>query len=154
MLEGNQEPYDSPDSSEASSSWIFNNKVRLLIVGVVMALSLGFLISEAFPGNTRYYLTVGEFWASGDNQDGRSVRVVGQLVPDSFHREQGGILASFQVANDGQVLDASYEGVVPDLFFNVDSEIVLEGNYGTGETFHVDDVAVKCPSKYEALESA
>ena len=59
--------------------------------------------------------------------------------------------ANFQIANEGQVLDASYEGVVPDLFFNLESEIVLEGKYSPASRFHVDNVVVKCPSKYEAL---
>ena len=139
------------DNDSGGPGWISNNKVRLLLVGIVMALSLGFLISQAFPGSTRYYLTVDEFLADAESQDGRSVRVVGSLVPDSFQREQGTTLANFQIANDGQVLNASYEGVVPDLFFNVDSEIVLEGKYRVDSRFHVDNVVVKCPSKFEAL---
>ncbi len=139
------------DADSGGSSWISNNKVRLLLVGIVMVLTLGFLISQAFPGSTRYYLTVDEFLADSQSQDGRSVRVVGSLVPDSFQREQGTTLANFQIANEGQVLDASYQGVVPDLFFNVDSEIVLEGKYNPNSGFHVDSVVVKCPSKYEAL---
>ncbi len=139
------------DNDSGGPGWISNNKVRLLLVGIVMALSLGFLISQAFPGSTRYYLTVDEFLADTESQDGRSVRVVGSLVPDSFQREQGTTLANFQIANEGQVLDASYEGVVPDLFFNLESEIVLEGKYSPASRFHVDNVVVKCPSKFEAL---
>ena len=148
MSEGSQ---GLPENFEETPSRVFNNKIRLLVVGVVMVLALGYLVYAAFPGNTRYYLTVDEFWASNVNQDGRSVRVVGKLVPDSFQRETGTTMANFQVSNKGQILDASYEGVFPDLFFNPHSDIVMEGKYGEEDTFHVDLVIVKCPSKYQAV---
>ena len=140
-----------PGRSESNSSLVFNNKTRLVVMGIVMFLALGYLVYAAFPGSTRYYLTVGEFWADDNNQNGRSVRVVGKLVPDSFQREAGTTMASFQVADKGQVLNASYEGVFPDLFFNPHSDIVMEGRYSEGDTFQVDLVIVKCPSKYQAL---
>ena len=41
-----------------------------------------------------------------------------------------------------------YDGIIPDLFFNPHSEIVAEGQYNEEGTFHVDDILVKCPSKY------
>ena len=42
-------------------------------------------------------------------------------------------------------------GVVPDLFFNPHSEIILEGRYGSDEMFQADSILVKCPSKYQTL---
>lgn len=143
---------ETPEVPGNNPSRVFNNKVRLLVVGIVMVVALGYLVYSAFPGNTRYYLTVGEFWDSSVNQDGRSVRVVGKLVPESFQRETGTTMASFQVSEKGEVLNASYEGVVPDLFFNPHSDIVMEGRYGGGETFEVDMVIVKCPSKYQGSD--
>ena len=52
----------------------------------------------------------------------------------------------------GQQLNASYLGVLPDLFFNHHSEVILEGTYGTDRVFQVNNVLVKCPSKYQSLE--
>ena len=49
-------------------------------------------------------------------------------------------------------LAASYVGVMPDLFFNPHSEIILEGRYGPGNVFEAESILVKCPSKYQALE--
>ena len=40
--------------------------------------------------------------------------------------------------------------VVPDLFFNQHSEIILEGSYGDDGVFYSESVIVKCPSKYVA----
>ena len=50
-------------------------------------------------------------------------------------------------------LHASYVGVMPDLFFNPHSEIILEGSYGKDSVFETDNILVKCPSKYQSLEA-
>ena len=134
------------------SSRVFNNKTRLVVIGVVLALALGYLVYAAFPGNTLYYLTVDEFMSDEQNLDGRSIRVIGKLVPDSFQREAGNeILANFALTEKGRVMQASYEGVLPDLFFNPHSDVVLEGSYGENGVFHTNTVIVKCPTKYQAL---
>ena len=151
MLEGQPEtPENLPPDSR-----IFNNKTRLLLIGVVLVLALGYLIYTAFPGNTLYYLTVDEFVADDQSKDGRSVRVVGKLIPDSFERVSLGgrptTQANFILTENDQVMNATYIGTVPDLFFNPHSDVVLEGSYGGDDVFHADTIIVKCPSKYEAL---
>ena len=134
------------------SSGIFNNKTRLLVIVVVLALAMGYLVYAAFPGSTLYYLTVDEFLSDERNLDGRSIRVIGKVVPDSFQREAGNeILASFVLTEKGRMMQATYEGVLPDLFFNPHSDVVLEGSYGENGVFHTDTVIVKCPTKYQAL---
>ena len=138
------------NDSEVTSS-IFNNRTRLLLVGGVLALALGYLIFTAFPGNTVYYFTVDELLADEQNLDGRNVRVVGKLVPDSFQRTDGTTLAHFSIQDKGETVNATYNGVVPDLFFNPHSDVVLEGSYQGEGVFHTDSIVVKCPSKYQAL---
>ena len=149
MREGQTE---IPEGLPAGGSSVFNNKTRLLIVGMVVVLALGYLIYAAFPGNTLYYLTVDEFLSDESNLDGRSFRVVGTLVPGTLEWMQGEEPhANFVLAYHGQELGATYHGaVLPDLFDNPHSEIVLEGYYGQGDVFHTDTVIVKCPSKYQA----
>ena len=142
---------DSPPDLPRDAGWAFNNRTRLVLVGIVLALALAYLVYTAFPSNTLYYLTVDEFLADEGNKDGRSVRVVGKLVPDSFQREPGTIRANFALTENGKVMAGTYDGVLPDLFFNPHSDIVLEGKYGDGDVFHTDMVIVKCPSKYQAL---
>ena len=130
---------------------------RLIILGAVVALAVAYMIYAAFPGNALYFLTVSEFMGGEEYQDGRVLRVSGKLVPDSFQREDGGALARFQLVDKegnagGASLDASYVGVMPDLFFNPHSEIILEGSYASNQVFEADSILVKCPSKYQSLE--
>ena len=131
---------------------------RLIILGVVIALSVGYMIYATFPGNVRYFLTVSEFMGGAEYQDGRVLRVAGTLVPDSFRRAPEGTLAYFRLVDKegeaaGGSLHASYVGVMPDLFFNPHSEIILEGSYGKDSVFETDNILVKCPSKYQSLEA-
>ena len=89
------------------SSRIFNNKTRLLVIGIVLALALGYLVYAAFPGNTLYYLTVDEFLADEQNMDGRSIRVVGRLVPESLQRAPSSMERQFSITAKDVVLPAA-----------------------------------------------
>ena len=133
------------------------HRTRFVVLGLVVALSVGYMVYSAFPGNALYFLTVSEFMARDGVQDGRTVRVAGKLVDGSFLREENSTLSSFRLTDKdgglaGEQLAASYVGVLPDLFFNPHSEVILEGSYGPSRVFHVNNVLVKCPSKYQSLE--
>ncbi len=127
---------------------------RLLLVGVVLLLAVAYLVYAAFPGSASYYFTVDELAVFDGEVEGRTLRVKGKLAPDSFTREEGGTMAAFALISGDSVLPATYDGVVPDLFFNAHSEIILQGSYKVGEAFHADTVSVLCPTKYQALEEA
>ena len=147
-----KEPF-SAEQETASNGF----RTRMLILGAVLALALGYMIYAAFPGNALYFLSVGEFMEKEDAKDGRMVRVSGKLVDDSFRREGNSTLSRFQLTdkvngNESGDLAATYTGVLPDLFFNSHSEIILQGRYGPNRVFEADTILVKCPSKYQSLE--
>ncbi len=135
-----------------------SNRTRFVIVAVVVALALTFMIWAAFGENTRYFLTVSEFNSKTETHDGQMVRVSGKLVEGTFDRAEKSTVSHFQLTDkDGvssgtALLAASYEGILPDLFFNPHSEIILEGSYTSEGVFHADEILVKCPSKYRDIE--
>ena len=165
------DPYTGPitvaeQASEAESersAWR-NHRTRLLILGGVIALAVAYMVYAAFPGNTLYFVTVSEFVEDPKLRDGQTLRVAGALAPDSFRREDGSTLSRFSLG-DKQVdvpgiapgspqMEASYVGVLPDLFFNPHSEIILEGHYdGQSGVFSTDNILVKCPSKYQSMQA-
>jgi cytochrome c-type biogenesis protein CcmE len=136
--------------------------LRWIVLISVTSLVIGYMAIQAFPGSSRYFLTVSEFVDREELQNGEIVRVSGVLVSDSFERPSGTIQAYFQLIDkpnedqltiNSSLMNASYSGVLPDLFFNPHSEIILEGSYSSARVFVADSVLVKCPSKYQELES-
>ena len=139
-----------------------SHRTRFIIIAAVVVLALAFMIWAAFGENTRYFLTVSEFNTKQSGQeitDGQMVRVSGKLVEGSFARPGKSTLSQFQLtdkegaASGSARLPAAYNGVLPDLFFNPHSEIILEGSYGNDGVFHASEILVKCPSKYQELEA-
>ena len=138
-----------------------SHRTRFVIIAVVVALALAFMIWAAFGENTRYFLTVSEFndkQAGQEIVDGQMVRVSGKLVEGTFDRPEKSTISHFQITDKegsysgSALLLATYDGVLPDLFFNPHSEIILEGSYSGDGVFQANEILVKCPSKYEDLD--
>ena len=155
--------HDGDSAVESERSGWRAHRTRLLILGGVIALAVAYMVYAAFPGNALYFVTVSEFLDDPALQDGQTLRVAGALAPDTFRRDgSGSTLSRFAlgdkmpdvpgIAAGSPRMEASYNGVLPDLFFNPHSEIILEGRYDDG-VFAVDDVLVKCPSKYQSLSA-
>ncbi len=128
------------------------HRVWLLMASVVFVMVLGYLGFTAFQSASAYYLTVSELTAKGTDAYDKNLRVNGTLVPTSFERDAGGTLMHFSLTDGQDTINAVHDGVVPDLFFNEHSEILLEGTYGPEGMFDAEAIIVKCPSKYQSLE--
>ena len=124
---------------------VSSHRIKLLIAFVVLVAALGYFAFQSFQGATVYYYTVGEMRDVGYTPEDRMVRVSGKLVPDSFQRADGSILAEFNLTDGAENLAAAHNGVLPDLFFNEHSEIILEGRYHPDGVFVSENVIVKCP---------
>ena len=147
------ESFSSLAETPAPSGGSVNaNKGKLLISLLVLVGALGYFGFVAFEGATVYYYTVGEINDIGPTPQGKAVRVSGKLMPETFHRGEGSTIAEFMLTDGTTQMAAMHEGVLPDLFFNDHSEIILEGTYGPDGVFASENVIVKCPSKYVAIE--
>ena len=139
-----QEPIVADDGA------VFANRGKLLIGLIVLVSALAYLGFVAFQSATVYYYSVEELKEIGPTPAGKTVRVSGKLQPDSFLREGNSTEAQFALFEGPEILQAVHDGVLPDLFFNDHSEIILEGTYGLDGVFDSQNVIVKCPSKYIA----
>ena len=139
--------YPQPPEDGATA---YRNRLKAFIALAVLIGAFGYLGFVAFQSAMMYYYTVSELQLVGPTKNARTVRVSGTLIPGSFERDHDSTLARFSLTEGGQVLRAVHEGVVPDLFFNEHSEIILEGIYNADELFESHNVIVKCPSKYVA----
>ncbi|MDA1215809.1 MAG: cytochrome c maturation protein CcmE [Chloroflexi bacterium] len=145
-----QESPTTPPSSTFAPA--LRGQRKLIILIALLLVAFGYFGFTAFQSATSYYLTVDELVERGNTADLGSVQVKGSLVADSFYREDGSIMVRFELTEGGAVLPATYEGVLPDLFFNEHSEIILAGEYDPNGTFVTDRVLIKCPTKYQSAE--
>jgi len=130
------------------------HKSKFLVAVAAFLIVITYLGFTAFQSASSYYLTVGEVLEKGDTIYDKSLRVNGKLVHDSFQRESLGATMHFAITDGQAEIDVAYGGLVPDLFFNEHSEIMIEGEYSREGVFETDTIIVKCPSKYEALEES
>jgi len=121
-----------------------------IFIALVVAV-LSYFTYDAMKGAAVYYLTVTEAVGQSSDQD-TVIRVNGKLVQASFVRGADRIESHFDVTDDISIMTAHFSGVLPDLFFNPHSEIILEGSIGADQVFQADNILVKCPSKYRSLE--
>jgi cytochrome c-type biogenesis protein CcmE len=143
-------PADLPPQPKVQP--VLTSRRKLYILAAILAIAFGYFAYSAFVSATAFYVTVDQFIEQG-SPVGQNVQVKGRLADDSFHRESNTSLkATFLLEENGQQLSATYDGVLPDLFFNPYSEIVLGGTYTDEGMFVANRVYVKCPSKYQGLE--
>ena len=133
-----------------------------LTVTVLVGAFAGLLWSTLRDG-TDYFKNVGEVVGQTQSWQGKSLQLHGYVVPGSILRRPDTLDWRFQVQNDpprgasgagGQVVNVTYNGVVPDTF-KPEAEVVLRGSLA-GEGFQVvpNGVTAKCPSKYEASDKS
>ncbi len=141
---------ETPETSASPS--VLTRQWKLLILAAVLIAAFAYFGFTAFQAAASFYVTVDELVADAP-PPGQSIQVKGTLVEGSFARDSASnTLATFRLEENGAQIPASYNGVLPDLFFNPHSEIVLGGTYQHGGVFTADRVYVKCPSKYQSLE--
>lgn len=124
--------------------------LKIAATVVVLAGALGGLMYTSLAEGTEYYKHVDEVMANPDAWHGKKLQLHGFVVDKSILRKADTLEYRFQIHNKGQVMNASYTGVVPDTFKG-GSEVVLKGRLGPhGFEVNPDGVMAKCPSKYEA----
>src|SRR5262249_16452851 len=104
---------------------------------------------------------VDEVMANRQAWEGKPLQLHGYIVPGSILKKPNTLEYRFKVQNNparslegGNVVEASYSGIVPDTFKG-EAEVVLKGRL-TPQGFQTDPngVMAKCPSKYEAKPAA
>jgi cytochrome c-type biogenesis protein CcmE len=123
--------------------------VKLGVTAAVLVLAFGALLYSSLGDSAEYYKHVEEVMASPDQWYGKNLQLHGFVAPKSWVQRPGSLDYRFKVHSKGQVVQAYYNGILPDTF-KEDSEVVLKGTLGP-DGFHVqkDGVIAKCPSKYE-----
>ena len=84
---------------------------------------------------------------------GRQIKVHGVVVGGTVKQKKGGAGDyTFEIEKDGRRLPVHFTNMVPDTF-QEGGEVVLTGELVNGR-FESEEMAAKCPSKYEEQVSA
>ena len=120
---------------------------KVLAVGLVLLVAVGYLIVTGLQSTTVYYLTVSELLSRGPSQ--QAVRVAGIVAPGSIVKDDRGLTLRFTVQDNTGSLPVVYGGgATPDIFAER-VEVVAEGKYNPDGTFRASTLLAKCPSKFE-----
>lgn len=124
--------------------------IRIAISATVIIASLGGLMSLSLGETAAYYKHVDEVMTAPQQWYDKNLQLHGHVVDGSIMRRPNTLDYRFRVHANGQVVQASYTGIVPDTFKD-GSEVVLRGRLAPhGFEVEPDGVMAKCPSKYEA----
>jgi len=123
-------------------------KLKPILISVIVLSVVGYLIFTGLRDTMTYYLTVSEVLAKSTEIHDQTIRVVGNVTPDSIQWNAKELRLLFKIEDDQSVLHIDYKGVVPDSFKPA-QEVVVEGRYTGQGRFLATTIMPKCASKYE-----
>lgn len=125
--------------------------IKIAVTAAVLVAAFAGLMYTTLRDGTEYYKHVDEVMADPAAWHGKRLQLHGHVVDRSIEKRPGTLDHRFKVQSNGQIVTATYTGVVPDNFKD-GAEVVMKGTLGP-HGFKVDDrngIMAKCPSKYEA----
>ena len=122
--------------------------LKIGLTTVALVLAFGGLLWSTLRDGTEYYKHVEEVMGQPDAWYGKRLQLHGHA--SDIRRKPDSLDYRFEVAHNGQMVKATYTGIVPDTFKD-GSEVVIKGTLSpAGFVVEPDGVMAKCPSKYEA----
>jgi cytochrome c-type biogenesis protein CcmE len=124
-----------------------NKAVKIGLTSLVLAVAFSGLLYQTMGEATEYYKHVDEVMVNPEPWYGKKLQLHG--FAKQVTRKPNSLEYRFQVESNGEVVTATYKGVVPDTFKD-DAEVVLKGTLSPdGFEVSSNGVMAKCPSKYE-----
>ena len=124
-----------------------SKSVKVAISTLVLGLAFSAMLYSSLSEDTQYYKHVDEVMTQPAVWYGKRLQLHGHA--SDIRRKPDSLDYRFEVAHNGQLVKASYTGIVPDTFKD-GSEVVIKGTLGPeGFVVEPNGVMAKCPSKYE-----
>ena len=124
---------------------------RYFIGGGILAVAVSLLVYTSLGGAVSYYLTVSELLDKGSELYGERIRVAGKVVNNSIEWDADTLELRFVITEGNADLLVVYGGARPS-GLKEDSNVLVEGEYRSDNTFQASTIILKCPSKYEPQE--
>ncbi|MCA9660620.1 MAG: cytochrome c maturation protein CcmE [Myxococcales bacterium] len=120
------------------------------VLGLAVAGAIAFLVLSDDGEGVLEYVYADKVVQSPDEYTGRTIKVHGTVVPGTIRQKVGASGDyTFEIESEGERMAVHFTNMVPDTFAE-GGEVVLTGQLASaGGTFESDEMAAKCPSKYE-----
>lgn len=148
-------------------------RAKFIVGGLLIFAAVIYLIFSSTQANAQYFYTVDELNAKRTEVVDQNVRVSGAVIGESIQYDpqnlelrftvahvpgdnkeveaQGGLAAVLHAAvtdpSRGR-MDVLYNGVMPDLLRD-EAQAIMTGHLNSDGVFVVDELLLKCPTKYE-----
>ncbi|KAF0120839.1 MAG: cytochrome c-type bioproteinis protein CcmE [bacterium] len=123
-------------------------RLKPILISIVIVSIIGYLIYTGLRDTMTYYLTVSEVVAKSSEIQDKTIRIGGNVSPDSVQWDSKDLRLVFKIEDNKSSLNVDYRGVVPDSF-KPGREVVVEGTYKGNGQFMATTIMPKCASKYE-----
>ena len=123
-------------------------QTKILLGAFVVLAAIGAFAYFNLQGTQQYFLTLAEIKSKGDMATKQSVRVGGNLAPNTTQIDTKAVTAKFTLTDGTIMQPVDYKGILPDTF-EKSTQVIAEGKMGSDGTFHATLVLAKCPSKYD-----
>ena len=120
-----------------------------MLVGVALAVGLAL---QAFEENLLFFYSPTQVLA-GEPPEGRKFRLGGLVADGSMQREPGELAVHFTVTDNQNVMQVTYEGVLPDLF-REGQGVIAHGVMLEDGSFRAEEVLAKYDENYMPPEVA
>lgn len=122
-------------------------------LGLVLAGAAVFVFSSGSTEGVLEYVYVDKVVDNEAQYGGRTIKVHGTVVPGTVRQKVGAAGDyTFEIEKEGRRMPVHFTNMVPDTFAE-GGEVVLTGELVAGR-FESEEMAAKCPSKYEEQPSA
>lgn len=113
----------------------------------IIVVALGYLAYTGVQDSKSYYVTIKELRGMNDSRYSKRLRVAGNVVPGSIHRQ--GSQVQFSLKENDLILPVVYTGseALPDTFKD-DAQALADGRFGHDGVFRANQIQAKCASKY------
>jgi len=132
-----------------------NKKGRIIGIGIIV-LAIGFLVVKGLDRSMMTYVEVSQIESVAVANTGGTMQINGIVKPGTVKSEDGSQLVTFvlqDLKNEKFTIPVRYEGIMPDNF-KPGLQVVVQGKItGPKRIIEAEKILVKCPSKYEAVET-
>jgi cytochrome c-type biogenesis protein CcmE len=136
-------------SERAQSGAGMSARIKVLLGGIVIVGALIWLGFVGFQESKAYYVTVDEYRSMQGTQDGKTLKLAGEVIAGSIDRAKTQI--EFVLGNQDKTIRVRYVGkdIIPDTFKD-GTKALVEGKAASDGVFQATHIEAKCASKYEA----